>query len=178
MKAVFCDTFFFLAAINRHDKCHEEALGWSNAYDGPLLTRVWVITEVADALASLENRRMFKLFHQTLAGDKRIRIITADQSLWERGLSLYFQRPDKEWSLTDCISFAVMKDEGLADALTGDRHFEQAGLKVLLRVDPGGRWHFISAPPTLPLGGLDGLGLAAPAPKAFGVDWIARARRR
>ncbi len=44
----------------------------------------------------------------------------------------YGGRPDKEWSLTDCISFVVMQDEQIIEALTADRHFEQAGFKVLL----------------------------------------------
>jgi predicted nucleic acid-binding protein len=135
MKAVFCDTFFFLAAINQSDKCHEEALAWSNAYDGPLLTTIWVITEVADALAGRQDRQMFEIFYQTLQADKRMHIVTAQQPHWERGLTLYFQRPDKKWSLTDCISFVVMDDEELTDALTGDRYFEQAGFTVLLRKD-------------------------------------------
>jgi hypothetical protein len=132
MKPVFCDTFFFLAAINPADECHDEALSWSNAWDGPLLTTIWVITEVADALAGRLDRRVFEAFYQTLQTDQRVRIVTAQQSQWERGLALYFQRPDKNWSLTDCISFAVMNDEGLTDALTGDRHFKQAGFTVLL----------------------------------------------
>jgi hypothetical protein len=51
--------------------------------------------------------------------------------------TLYFQRRDKEWSLTDCISFTVMSDEGLTDALTGDHHFEQAGFTALLRDTTG-----------------------------------------
>jgi predicted nucleic acid-binding protein len=50
----------------------------------------------------------------------------------ETGLELYHARPDKDWPLTDCISFVVMDDEKLTDALTGDRHFEQAGFKALL----------------------------------------------
>lgn len=47
-------------------------------------------------------------------------------------MDLYRARPDKEWSLTDCTSFVVMNECGLTDALTGDRHFEQAGFKALL----------------------------------------------
>ena len=48
-------------------------------------------------------------------------------------MKLYLDRPDKEWSLTDCISFTVMNDEGLAESLTGDHHFEQAGFSALLK---------------------------------------------
>ena len=133
MKAVFCDTFFFLAAINASDKRHEEALAWSDGYDGPLMTTAWVLTEVADALAGRQNRQASGPFHRMLKEDRRMRIVSAEPLLWERGVALYLQRPDKEWSLTDCISFVAMGDEGLRDALTGDRHFEQAGFAALLR---------------------------------------------
>ena len=53
--------------------------------------------------------------------------------LFQRGLLLYQERKDKEWQLTDCISFVVMKDEGVKEALTGDRHFDQAGFTALLK---------------------------------------------
>jgi hypothetical protein len=133
MKAVFCDTFFFLAAINQSDRRHHEALAWSDGYDGLLLTTSWVVTEMADALAERQNRHAFEPFYQTLKEDRRMRILPAETTLWERGLSLYLQRRDKDWSLTDCISFAAMQEEGLTEALTGDHHFEQAGFTVLLR---------------------------------------------
>jgi uncharacterized protein len=48
-------------------------------------------------------------------------------------MQFYRERPDKEWSLTDCISFVVMAEKGLSEALTGGRHFEQAGFKPLLK---------------------------------------------
>ena len=61
-----------------------------------------------------------------------VSIIEPDDLLNRRGLALYDERPDQEWSLTDCISFVVMADEGIAEALTGDHHFEQAGFVALL----------------------------------------------
>jgi uncharacterized protein len=59
--------------------------------------------------------------------------VAASSELLKRGLALYDGRPDKEWQLSDCISFVVMEDEGITDALTGDRHFEQAGFQALLK---------------------------------------------
>jgi len=53
--------------------------------------------------------------------------------LLDRGIQLFRARRDKDWPLTDCISFAVMQDEGIKNALTGDKHFEQAGFIALLR---------------------------------------------
>jgi len=58
--------------------------------------------------------------------------LSPSPELFDRGCELYTSRSDKEWSLTDCISFVVMKERGLTDALTPDRHFEQAGFKILL----------------------------------------------
>jgi predicted nucleic acid-binding protein len=60
------------------------------------------------------------------------RIVEASADLFWRGFELYGQRTDKDWSLTDCISFVVMRDEDLTGALTGDHHFEQAGFTALL----------------------------------------------
>jgi predicted nucleic acid-binding protein len=69
----------------------------------------------------------------TLSATPDARIIGPSEELFSRGVELYRQRPDKEWSLTDCLSFVVMGDERISEALTGDHHFEQAGFRVLLR---------------------------------------------
>ena len=62
-----------------------------------------------------------------------LRCVSMDGSLFARGLDLYRERQDKDWSLTDCISFVVMKDERIDEALTADIHFVQAGFRALLR---------------------------------------------
>lgn len=67
------------------------------------------------------------------AYDVRTAVIAAEQSLMDRGLQLYSARPDKDWSLTDCISYVVMQENGLTEALTGDYHFEQAGFVAVLK---------------------------------------------
>ena len=71
-------------------------------------------------------------FLARVESDPEVRIATDSDGLYPRGLALYAARPDKEWSLTDCISFVVMADEGLSEALTGDHHFKQAGFTALL----------------------------------------------
>jgi predicted nucleic acid-binding protein len=63
--------------------------------------------------------------------DPAFRLARAMPELFQRGKRLYQDRPDKDWPLTDCISFVVMQDEGVREALTADRHFEQAGFKAL-----------------------------------------------
>jgi len=59
-------------------------------------------------------------------------VVSVDTTLLTRALDLFESRADKEWGLTDCISFVVMGDRGLADAATGDRHFQQAGFRALM----------------------------------------------
>ncbi|MCG3197312.1 MAG: hypothetical protein GHCLOJNM_01797 [bacterium] len=71
-------------------------------------------------------------FVRALMANPNAKVVPASRDLFEEGLSLFSRRPDKEWSLTDCISFVVMEREGLTEALTGDRHFVQAGFKALL----------------------------------------------
>jgi uncharacterized protein len=63
-------------------------------------------------------------------------LLADSPELWEAGIRLHAERADKEWSLTDCISFIVMRERGIAQALAYDHHFEQAGFQALLRRDP------------------------------------------
>ena len=71
-------------------------------------------------------------FLDVLLDDPTVTIIPASHDLFREGLFLYSRRRDKDWPLTDCISFVVMEDEEIHDALTGDHHFEQAGFRILL----------------------------------------------
>lgn len=80
-----------------------------------------------------ENRASFLELLDTLKESPDVRILGPTLELFNRGVDLFGQRSDKEWSLTDCISFAAMHDNGITDALTGDRHFEQAGFRALLK---------------------------------------------
>jgi uncharacterized protein len=63
-------------------------------------------------------------------------IASISGSLFERGMEVFRQRPDKSWSLTDCLSFVLMQDQQLTDALTCDHHFVQAGFRALLLEQP------------------------------------------
>jgi uncharacterized protein len=135
MIPVFADTFFFLALLNPKDSQYHARAVEMNRVDRPILTTAWVLLELADHLCDAHNRRLFAEVRQALAVDARFEIMPVDQNLLDRAVALYEQRVDKDWSLTDCTSFLVMQDRVLTDALTGDRHFEQAGFKLLLAPD-------------------------------------------
>jgi predicted nucleic acid-binding protein len=133
MNAVFADTFYYLAFLGEKDSQHHRAVRFSEDYSGRTITTAWVLTEVADALAMPDQRPNFVTLLKLLRADPVLTVVPPSESLFQRGLDLYAARPDKAWSLTDCISFVVMEEHGIDEALTADRHFEQAGFSALLR---------------------------------------------
>lgn len=133
MSRCFADTHYFLALLNKGDVSHRRAVEFSRRNNRRLLTTAWIVVEVADALAHPPNRRYALILRDLLRVTPSIHVVPADAELFEAGFDLFEQRADKAWSLTDCISFVVMKRERITDALTGDHHFEQAGFHALLR---------------------------------------------
>ncbi len=133
MNTVFADAFYFVARLNRHDQHHERVLEFSRGFRARLLTSDWVLMEVADALAASECRGRVREFILHLRGPAACEIVPASRGLLDRALELYDQHADKQWTLTDCVSFVIMRECNLTDALTGDRHFEQAGFAALLK---------------------------------------------
>ena len=130
---VFGDAFFYVALINRNDEHHARVMEWARGFAGEIVTTQWVLTEVADAFAESHIRRRLKAGFDEMVRDPATRVIEVSPEYFARGLALYDARPDKEWSLTDCISIVVMGDEGLTEALTEDGHFEQAGFVALFK---------------------------------------------
>ena len=133
MKILFADSFFYFALLNSADLAHEQAEAFLENFDGKLVTTAWVLTELADGMAGPADRQTFIHLHQALSTDPDVTIVPPEPAIFAEGLALYADRPDKEWSLTDCISFVVMQRHGLTEALTGDHHFAQAGFQALLK---------------------------------------------
>lgn len=100
---------------------------------GPLVTTAAIVLEVADGLSRASTRHLGRLFLETVRTDPRVEVVAVTDELLERAIDLYTARPDKEWGLTDCISFVVMQERGIVAALAADQHFVQAGFRALLR---------------------------------------------
>jgi len=130
---VFADTSFFLASLNPDDQLHPKAISLSREITGLRLTTGFVLLEVGNVMSRAALRSRFVEFYTWIGEHPRIRIVPASGELSHRGYELYAAREDKDWSLTDYISFIVMREEELHAALTHDQHFEQAGYKALLR---------------------------------------------
>lgn len=133
MKELLADSFYYLALANPHDRKHQQAVKVSRDKSACHVTHSWVLAEVGDALAAPGSRYLFTELLDLLRDDPTVIVLPATQELFDRGAALYRTRADKDWSLTDCISFIVMKERGIKEALTGDRHFEQAGFTALLK---------------------------------------------
>ena len=134
---LFLDTSFTLAGLAPEDHHHAQALALADNVKHrriSLVTTYAVLLEIGDALSGTRHRHRASDILSSLEADATVQIVEITESLYRRALGLYRSRPDKEWGLTDCVSFMVMQDLGITDALTADRHFEQAGFTALLRV--------------------------------------------
>jgi predicted nucleic acid-binding protein len=133
MRALFADSSYFIAVVSARDAFHDAALRWSRTDAGPVVTTEFVLLEVANKLSAGPARSAFTGLLLDLQTPPEVLVLPASTDLCREGVALFLDRPDKEWSLTDCISFVVMKRRGLTEALTADHHFDQAGFKALLR---------------------------------------------
>jgi predicted nucleic acid-binding protein len=132
MNANFADTSYYLALLNPKDQFHQRAVEVASTLDCQIITTAWVITELGDGMAYVPACDVFLEFLDDTTQDPYTTIIEPNPDIFQQGLELYRNRRDKNWSLTDCISFVAMGQHGLTDALTADQHFTQAGFRILL----------------------------------------------
>jgi predicted nucleic acid-binding protein len=138
MREPFVDTSGWAELADRTLPFHAQAVAHAEAtwkQGGRLLTTSYVLTELTALLTSplrMPKARQIALLTQ-LRGDTSIEVVHIDATLEADAWQLWESRPDKTWSLVDCASFVVMQRRGLAEALTTDHHFEQAGFVRLLR---------------------------------------------
>ena len=133
MTTAFVDTSHCIALLNPRDALHEKAMALSQRYRAGLVTTDFVLIELGNWCAQKGDRELFVRFLTLARKDAHLTIVPASRELFDLGAGLYAQRGDKRWSLTDCISFVVMRQHGMTEALTADHHFEQAGFNILLR---------------------------------------------
>ncbi len=130
---LFLDTAFIQALLNPRDDFHNRAKTLfprvRNANEVWITEAIFV--EVGNAL-SVFNRVGAVQFIQQCDLAENIKVVSVNTDLLMQALALYQDRSDKSWGLTDCISFVVMQQQNLTDAVTCDRHFIQAGFRALM----------------------------------------------
>jgi uncharacterized protein len=130
---VFADTSYYIALLNRLDADYGKATAFRSGFSGRYLTTAFVLIELGNWLCRTAQRPLFVRLVEALGADASTTILPAKDDLLQSGLALYRNRLDQEWSLTDRISFEVMRQMRINHALTADHHFEQAGFVALLK---------------------------------------------
>lgn len=136
MKTVFADTLYWVALADPGDAWHLPAMQARRAL-GPvhLVTTDEVLTEFLTMFSAggpwLRSRAARAV--ELILEDPAASVVPQSHQSFLEGLALYRERPDKGYSLTDCVSMGVMRTRGIAEVLTNDRHFEQEGYTVLIR---------------------------------------------
>jgi predicted nucleic acid-binding protein len=133
MKRVFADAYYFFALLNKNEPQHQTARDFADLFRGELVTTGWTLTELGDGMAKPRWRSVFIALYEELIATPHVHLVACSNELLAAGIELYRGREDKDWSLTDCISFVVMQREKITEALTADHHFEQAGFVALLK---------------------------------------------
>lgn len=133
---IFVDSGFLLALAQPTDALHFRATSWANILSEPLLVTEYILCETVNNLSKPANRPRAHRIMEMVSNDANYMVVQASSRLFAAGLQLHRARLDKEWSLTDCISFHLMRERGLVRALAYDVHFDQAGFEALLRKDP------------------------------------------
>ncbi len=134
-RLLLLDTSFILALENRDDPFHERAMSLAGdlAHEDSLLLLHWgILLEVGDGYARVERREKGCGLLDKFRKEEGFRIVQLSDDLLQDAIALYSERRDKNWGLTDCVSFVLMRREGIVEALTADAHFRQAGFKALL----------------------------------------------
>ena len=132
---IFIDSAYAIALSAVTDQYHQKAEMLAKQIEtsgNALITTRAVVLEIGTALAKLRYRNAAIELLDSLEEDPNVEIIPLSEELYDRAMEFYRHRPDKEWGITDCISFVVMQDYGLTQALTTDEHFKQAGFRALL----------------------------------------------
>jgi len=135
MSKFFLDTSYAVALSARTDENHIRAAELAEELERAgthLVTTRAILLEIGNALAKLRYREAAVKLLCALENDPKVEIVPASEDLYRRAFEIYRERVDKEWGLIDCMSFVVMNDHELSDALTADNHFRQAGFRVLL----------------------------------------------
>jgi predicted nucleic acid-binding protein len=132
---LFLDASYAIALASSTDQYHERAVELAQRIetgDRRLITSRAVVLEIGNALSKLRYRAPAVALLDAIERDTNVEIVPLSEELYGRSLELYRQHQDKEWGLTDCVSFAIMWERSITDALTADDHFRQAGFRALL----------------------------------------------
>lgn len=133
---VFVDTSGFFALWDAADEHHGNAVRLQEELIRKrrrFLTTEYVIDESITLLRMRHSHNAAADFLDSVERSEALRIEWIGPERFHGAAALFRKHADKEWSFTDCVSFAVMRELRVRDAFTTDHHFKQAGLVPLLK---------------------------------------------
>lgn len=135
MRLAFVDTLYLVALFNPRDQWHERAIEAADLVsETDLVTTEDILVELLNFFSEYgeKSRRGAVAQVEGILRGANIEVLPQSHETFMSGLALYKARPDKGYSLTDCISMHAMREQGITDILTHDDHFRQEGFTVLL----------------------------------------------
>jgi len=136
IEPIFVDSFAWIAAINKSDNYHEISLRILEELlnkQAKLITTNYVVVETINALSKVKFRKTVIEFIDKLRKSPSIQIVKITDEIYNNAWTLYQQRMDKDWGITDCTSFEVMQMFNIRKAFISDKHFEQAGYSLMVK---------------------------------------------
>ncbi|MGA2063015.1 MAG: PIN domain-containing protein [Thermoguttaceae bacterium] len=134
MQPLFLDTSYLLALELADDGNHGVAIKhWSEIVANlpPLITTSYIFSELVTFFNSRGLHDKAIKFGRSLLRSQSVTLIHVDETLFHQGWIYFEKHRDKKYSLTDGISFLVMQKNSITDALTFDKHFDQAGFRTI-----------------------------------------------
>lgn len=132
----FLDTAFAIALVSPKDIFHEKAVTLSRQLrqsNTQLITTRAILIEIGNSLAKENTRKAAIEIIESIEADDTITTVPVTEEIYKDAFDLFRSRLDKEWGLTDCISFVVMRQFEIGEALASDHHFQQAGFTTMMR---------------------------------------------
>jgi predicted nucleic acid-binding protein len=136
MRKIFVDTSYWIAVLNPTDSLHDFANNLTlTLFPSKLVTSELILNELLNHYSGSGSRfrEITSNLIRQIQEDENMEVIPITSQIFTKAFQIYAQRQDKAWSHTDCSSFCIMEELGITEALTYDKHFEQAGFVALLR---------------------------------------------
>ncbi len=136
LRVIFADTSYWIALLNSRDALHSKAVQLSiDIQPARIVTSEMVLTEVLNDFSKRGSylRTSAVEFIERIRIDLNVTVLFQDSDELQKAAKLYRKCSDKKWSHTDCMSFIIMEERDISEALTFDKHFSQAGYIALMR---------------------------------------------
>jgi len=134
-REVLFDTSGFFALLDQADAHHEHAKEWLRAEQDSVrpVSTEWIVGETCTLLVARKRPYLVTRFLDQLEQSRALLLVNPDDTLLQSAKALIRQRAERGYSFVDCLSFCLMKERRIQQALTTDEHFQSAGYTALLK---------------------------------------------